>query len=568
MKRLRTISYLTVLSALVFATGLAPAARSQESADNDAASTDAPVVPDANIRVARLSFFYGGAQIETLSQGWQDAQINLPLQEGFKLRTADGRAEVQFDDGSLLRLAQNTTIELPQLALVNGNPATKINVASGTVLVEGKLNPSDAMLILTPNLSVEVTNGAKVRVDVTDGNSWVTVIAGDLQVTSPSGVTPLGEGNLLHLGPDGQVEVEQSPSADDFDTWSSDRDHLLLTGESSSEPYIQAMQNDTFYSAYADLSQFGYWGTYPGYGICWIPYGVPVNWMPFGIGSWRFFHRLGWTWISAEPWGWLPYHFGSWFHTPHGWAWSPNPVRFFNPGAVDWIQVNGRTGWVPAGTFGASRRPAGAAGFVLGTEAVNGVIRSERGTGAGPISTMPDPVIVASHPPMHPKFESRQALRDDHSIVFDPATRTYVNSNPRPVQGETSAPRNAETRGFVSGENSSHTANASNGNSNGQRPITMRPQFGPPAGYSTAAPPNTLNSPRPQGGDQRERPVRPEVQVPHNTQPAGAPAGGPHFSSAPTPAPSAPHSAPAPAPAPHASSPPPAAHASSGSPHH
>lgn len=540
MKRLRKFSHLIVLAVFVLALVAVSSARSQEAGEN------APAAFNGNVRVARLSFFYGAAQVEIAGQSWQDAQVNLPLQEGSRVRTDDGRAELQLDGGSLLRLAQNTTVELMQLAMVNGNPSTKINLLSGTVIAEGRLSASDSLRVLTPVLSVDVTNGASVRVDVTDGNSWVTVISGDIQVGTPGGVYPVSEGNMLHLGQDGKVSIEQSPAADDFDTWVSDRDHLLNTGSSSAEPYIEAAQSFAFYSAISDLSQYGYWGSYPGYGACWIPFGTPVGWMPFGIGSFRFMPHLGWTWISAEPWGWLPYHFGSWFYTPHGWAWSPNPVRFFNPAPVQWVSVGGQRGWIPAGTFGTSRRPAGTAGFVLGSEPVDGVIRSARGTGAlNPISNGPSPVIVASRAPAASTPDPRNA-HSSTTIVYDPVTRTYVNGNPRPVQP---APRADENR-FAENE----TTN--NEDSREHKPTAARPQFGPPAGYSSAAAPISVPSTPQQ--QERERTFH------------GAPADRPSYTS--------PHSgsgAPIvehPAPMPHAAPPPhvsaPAPHVSAPAPHH
>jgi hypothetical protein len=493
MKPLRKFSHRIVLIVFALALVAVPAARSQEAEDN------APAGPNANVRVARLSFFYGGAQVEIAGQGWQDAQVNLPLQEGSRVKTDDGRAELQFDDGSLLRLAQNTTVELMQLAMVNGSPSTKINLLSGTVIAEGRLGANDSVRVLTPVLSVDIANGASVRVDVTEGNSWVTVISGEIQVGTPGGVYPVSEGNMLHLGPDGKVSTEQSPAADDFDTWVSDRDHLLASGESSSEPYIQSMESSAFYSAISDLSQFGYWGSYPGYGVCWVPFGTPVGWMPFGIGSFRFMPHLGWTWISAEPWGWLPYHFGSWFYTPHGWAWSPNPVRFFNPAPVQWVSVDNQRGWIPAGTFAPSRRPAGTAGFVLGGEPVDGIIRSERGTGAlNPISNGPSPVIVASRVPA-PSVPDPRNAHSSTTIVYDPVTRTYVNGSPRPVQP---APRADENRIFAGNENTNGE------DSREHKPAAARPQFGPPAGYSSAAVPGSLPESRPPA-EERERTIHP-----------------------------------------------------------
>src|SRR5438132_1331422 len=69
---------------------------------------------DPNVRAARLSDVEGDVQ---LTQGSQilanPALVNTPLFEGVQITTRDdGRAEIQFDDGSVARVTPNSTLKI------------------------------------------------------------------------------------------------------------------------------------------------------------------------------------------------------------------------------------------------------------------------------------------------------------------------------------------------------------------------------------------------------------------------------------------------------------------------
>ena len=93
----------------------------------------------SNIRIVRLSFVEGTVEYQRPGQDWQDARLNLPIQEGFALRTTDGYAEVEFEDSLTLRLGTNAIVEFTGLALQNGGRVTKLTVPQGTAIISAKL---------------------------------------------------------------------------------------------------------------------------------------------------------------------------------------------------------------------------------------------------------------------------------------------------------------------------------------------------------------------------------------------------------------------------------------------
>jgi len=62
---------------------------------------------------------------------------------------------------------------------------------------------------------------------------------------------------------------------------------------------------------------------------------------------------MGYTWISAEPWGWLPFHYGYWNFAPDmGWFWMPGSFAAWSPALVNWYSGPGWLGWSPVGAMG------------------------------------------------------------------------------------------------------------------------------------------------------------------------------------------------------------------------
>ena len=304
----------------------------------------------SNIRIVRLSFVEGNVQYQRPGQDWQDAKLNLPIQEGFVLRTADGYAEVEFEDALTLRLATNATVEFAGLALQNGGRITKLMVPEGTAIISAKLKREDAVSVAAPNLNLNLPRNGHFRMDISPTGSWVTVFHGKVELNSQTGATTvLNAGHTLHLDPggSGSPEIAGNPPQDDFDKWVFHREEAL---NSAATETSSVLGNNSYTAGYADLYNYGLWSNIPGYGAGWVPYGVGAGWMPFMNGQWQFMGGTGWNWTSGEPWGWVPYHFGSWVNSPGiGWAWLPVGATSYVPANATWVNVNNQLAWIPNG---------------------------------------------------------------------------------------------------------------------------------------------------------------------------------------------------------------------------
>src|SRR3974390_542677 len=93
---------------------------------------------ESHARIVRLSSVAGDVQMDrNAGNGFEKAFMNMPLVQGATLVTKDdARAEVEFEDGSTLRLTPNSTLEFTDLSLADsGARQTSLTLKAGQVYV-------------------------------------------------------------------------------------------------------------------------------------------------------------------------------------------------------------------------------------------------------------------------------------------------------------------------------------------------------------------------------------------------------------------------------------------------
>jgi hypothetical protein len=298
--------------------------------------------PQSNVRAVRLSDVEGKVQIfNGTSTTFDQAQPNMPVVEGMKLVTADdGRAEIQFEDGSVARVTPNSSVTFNQLHRTgDGATVTLIDVNSGLTYYELNGRGGQYTVRFGPN-SVSPVDSSIFRINLDGNPAELAVTHGTVHVQDSQNLSlDVHTNQSIHFDTQnpGTYEVIQSVSADSWDQWNSDRDQALATLETDSTT-ARASSGNPDDPGWNDLDYYGDWYNVPGYGMAWGPSGVGQNWDPFGAGYWGYYPTFGYTWISSYSWGWWPYHCGAWnWFDTHGWLWFP--------GNCGWGAFGG--GWYP-----------------------------------------------------------------------------------------------------------------------------------------------------------------------------------------------------------------------------
>ncbi|MBZ5535666.1 MAG: FecR domain-containing protein [Acidobacteriia bacterium] len=302
-------------------------------------------------RVLRLSLVEGDVSLQHgPNDQWLDATINAPLLVGDRLWVGDqGRAEIEFDDGSYVRLASNSVFEIQQLDQSSNGRYTQVFLSQGLAYFNVRQSYNDTFRVTTPALAADAYNGgARFRLEV-DGRNDLTVFQGEIQINSHAGSATVRANELFSLpnGENSQYYLGRAGNRDDWDRWNSERDDYL--SRASSYHYLPSSVN---YGAY-DLDHYGHWVYQNGYGYVWFPYNVDDGWVPYSYGRWAWYPNMGYSWVSYEPWGWLPYHYGGWdWFAGFGWAWCPGTsFGFFSPHRAFFFNFGTFVGWCPFSPF-------------------------------------------------------------------------------------------------------------------------------------------------------------------------------------------------------------------------
>jgi FecR protein len=298
-----------------------------------------------NVRAVRISAIEGTVQIlDDNGVVFDQAHANMPVTQDMHLKTgSDGRAEVQFEDGSVARITPNSAISFDQLQRTSeGNTVTQIQAVAGLTYYEFN-NRGGKYTVRFGPYTASSTKSSIFRVAVDQNPAQIAVMHGAVHVDTGNdgGLDVLtSQTATLDMKDTASYDVAQSITADSWDQWNSDRDQQL-SQMGARATMARAMGGNPDDPAWSDLDANGNWYDMPGYGMGWMPAGVGSGWDPFGSGYWGYYPSYGYTWISANSWGWLPYHCGAWnyFNSP-GWVWFP--------GNCGWGAFG--NGWYPVAT--------------------------------------------------------------------------------------------------------------------------------------------------------------------------------------------------------------------------
>ena len=272
---------------------------------------------------------------------------NLPLLDGDRLRTADGRLEVILPDGSLLHLDRATTVDMLAADLF------RLLQGRVTLIVRGARDPQRAVRyqIDAPVASVQTGGPGEFRVWSAESAAGreveLAVFSGQAILASEAGTEEVraGERSVVRDGlAPSAPQYFNSARWDEFGRWSAARrDERLGTVSVQYLPSELTVYASTF-------DQYGTWRHEPDEGAVWYPT-VAADWRPYSVGYWRSYPSWDTFWVGGDPWGWPTHHYGHWgFSFSLGWYWRP--ARVWGPAWVSWAYSPGYVSWCPLGRHG------------------------------------------------------------------------------------------------------------------------------------------------------------------------------------------------------------------------
>lgn len=513
-------------------------------------------------RAARLSTVDGQVQVAQGGQMLADhAVANTPLFEGTELTTGnDGRAEVQFDDGSVARIAPDSSLTISVLRS-NGDTELVLNGGMGYFELQGGSQGSPMRVQFGAGM-LTASGFTVIRLKLDEGPANVAVFSGNAHLEGTGLAVDLhgGESIAVNGGNPADSSVAESIEPDSWDAWNSDRDQALTASETASTPIDQNLPQANN-PAWGDLNSSGTWYEVPNQGAIWSPYEASnPGWDPYGTGYWMMTPRYGYVWVSGEPWGYMPYQCGAWnYYDAFGWGWAPGMCQTWWGGGYGGGYGGGGYGDGGYGggwyyTIGATpkwyklpqrpiaprpRSPHHGGVYEVGSAPVIPVTRKFPLAGGAPLPprAVGTPVMIGGTvaSPMRPVASRPVASRPVYGRPAPPDSRT-VRDQPSQNTMRPAYPRAPQTAPQPGGER---------GNWPSARPPSQ--PYSPPASRPVENPRPAPSAPRPEpsaprpsegsrnqfgGGAGRSAPAPPPSRPP-----SPPPASAPSHSSSPAPAP-------------------------------
>ena len=311
---------LLVFGLLIF--GLAPSAR---------ADTTTPM------RAAGLTYLQGTVTItQAGNPAGLPAQLNLPLLTGVQVDTGqDGQAEVEFEDGSVVRLTPNSALSLDNLAVdPSGIFSTNLSLVRGLAYLELRATPQYLYSLNAGGDILSPIENTTVRVNFDEAPATFAVLDGtahvDHQVGPDTGAgfqadVRAGESIRADAADPTRYFLTEQIAGDTWDQWNVDLDQAASAQAADSTSVRNDYAGAEGYG-WSDLDADGSWYNVPGQGQIWQPQVAAddSSFDPYGDGAWVLYPGTGYVWASAYPWGWIPYRCGSWsYFNGFGWGWAP-----------------------------------------------------------------------------------------------------------------------------------------------------------------------------------------------------------------------------------------------------
>ena len=240
---------------------------------------------------------------------------NVPLEAGDELRSASGRVELLFDDGSVVALDRGTTLRLTR--------EDEVDLPEGRVRVQWRDRGRD-FVIQSPAGRAVIRQSGDYRVTLSsnrvgDPEIEVAVSRGSAELANTLGRTIVREGTRAlttdRFAP--SVPYAFSVPRDDFQRWTDDLERDRY-GVYSSRYLPEQLR---YYGGVFD--RYGDWRYYEPYGYVWYPR-VSVGWQPYRSGRWSFVVNFGYSWIGGSRWDWPTHHYGRWDCVGDTWFWVPS----------------------------------------------------------------------------------------------------------------------------------------------------------------------------------------------------------------------------------------------------
>ncbi len=240
----------------------------------------APATPTTRPQFVRVSYVEGEVKISTglngspdLGKSWIPAGMDFPIADGATLATEQGRAQVEFENGSMVFLAEHSVLQFNKLSATSEGTDTEVLLLTGRSTFAIESGAHDSFTLSTLVASLHLSLPRTLRVESAIDGSLFYLIEGSFtfEATYPALPFTVGPGESFRCVNGQSSPTRNSPPNSEqiaWDQWVAEerdaRQHdlaaaLQLSGLAAPIPGL------------VDLAREGTFSDCPPYGKCWQP---------------------------------------------------------------------------------------------------------------------------------------------------------------------------------------------------------------------------------------------------------------------------------------------------------
>lgn len=346
-----------------------------------------------NAQIVRLRSIEGDVRIHRSATAknnptWETAVSGLPLYSGDSIVTVDGRAEIEFEDASMMYLDARSILLFNELATIDGSPRTDLSLLSGTASFHLLPTIADEIYNIhtpTDTASTRYPHPANFRL-----TSYADGIAAASLDPDSNKIANLAHEELAQASPnfyfrDGHYlnppETEEKDRFAEWDSWVEKRYDERMKAMAEVE-HDSGLKTDL--PGLDQLAGRGEFFSCVSHGICWQPTIEPdpaqnpnlkikstakqpinaqdaLNFSGYFPCVYPYAYQWQMLDFSAaastdvydaytrvEPWYWTVCHTGNWIysHRRRHYVWVPGRTRHHTP-PVHWIRSGKTVAFVP-----------------------------------------------------------------------------------------------------------------------------------------------------------------------------------------------------------------------------
>jgi len=172
-----------------------------------------PSAAESELEGGWISLVQGQVFIQAMDEReWTEASANLPVADGDRIVTEqDGRVELQFQNGTDVRVGETSQLDIIALGFGQGKPFIHLNQLEGRIYVNHRpITGEDFSLYI--DLPYGVLSSyvpSRFKVDLTSSETRIFVLEGSVEFKSDGRPIPLTQGKTLIVKEGGYAVVAQ-----------------------------------------------------------------------------------------------------------------------------------------------------------------------------------------------------------------------------------------------------------------------------------------------------------------------------------------------------------------------